>query len=162
MGGGVNSILTVVPSSRRLGSKLPSKTVAYFMAFRGDPKSEDSARFIIHLRSRLNIDSRERSFDEPTRECAPFLFVPRSDFLLDSQIFTGTVISPLYTRVVRKKERKTTFSTIREENARGGWNLTFGEEGSMKNIWFRVELFFFFHEQDQARQTSTWQRTRRG
>lgn len=33
MGGGVNSILTVVPSTPRAGSKLPSKTVAYFMRF---------------------------------------------------------------------------------------------------------------------------------
>lgn len=59
--GCVNSILTLVPSPPS-GSKLPSKTVAYFMALQGNPKSEDSAQFIIHLRSRL-ISIRESGFD---------------------------------------------------------------------------------------------------
>lgn len=62
--GGVNSILTLVLSPLP-GSKLPSKTVAYFMAHRGNPKSEDSARFIIHLRSLL-ISIGESGFDELT------------------------------------------------------------------------------------------------
>lgn len=122
MGGGVNSILTVVPSSRRLGSKLPSKTVAYFMAFRGDPKSEDSVRFIIHLRSRLNIDSRERSFDEPTRECAPFLFVPRSDFLLDSRlanIYRNGYIPVVYASCKKKRKKNYFLHDSRGERQRG-------------------------------------------
>lgn len=59
--GCVNSILTLVPPPPS-GSKLPSKTVAYFMALQGNPKSEDSAQFIIHLRSRL-ISIRESGFD---------------------------------------------------------------------------------------------------
>lgn len=63
--GGVNSILTLVLPPPLAGSKLPSKTVAYFMALRGNPKSEDSARFIIHLRSRL-ISIGESGFDELT------------------------------------------------------------------------------------------------
>ena len=63
--GGVNSILTLVLSPPLAGSKLPSKTVAYFMMLRGNPKSEDSARFIIHLRSRL-ISIDESGFDELT------------------------------------------------------------------------------------------------
>lgn len=59
--GCVNSILTLVPSSPS-GSKLPSKTVAYFMALQGNLKSEDSAQFIIHLHSRL-ISILENGFD---------------------------------------------------------------------------------------------------
>lgn len=85
--GGVNSILTVVPSPPRAGSKLPSKAVAYFMVFQGDPEVWRLGPIYNSPSFSANIDWRERLWRTylGSRGYAPFI-CSSSRFLLDSRV----------------------------------------------------------------------------